>query len=222
MTVSLDVCPHCRRYREQLEEVEERLRQTHKAPVVDIPPIAWGLTSCERIIARALADRNICSRDNIIERFEDERADYCAEPKVIDVYICKMRHKLRRFGIDIQTVYGVGYAIAEHQLGAYRAAIAHTGPSVLGPPIQNAARPVLTPLLLAALNERPHTLNELFAAMGHLRPGTTQQTISSILGHMRDRGEVEAVNRRRESGRAVQVWQMVQTVRKGAGQDVAA
>jgi two-component system cell cycle response regulator CtrA len=35
------------------------------------------------------------------------------EPKIIDVFICKMRKKLKPFGIKIKTIWGQGYFMSE-------------------------------------------------------------------------------------------------------------
>ena len=42
----------------------------------------------------------------------------------VDVFVCKVRRKLKPFGVAIRTIWGVGYAIDEPQRGLLKKALA--------------------------------------------------------------------------------------------------
>lgn len=83
----------------------EKLLLSH-APSV---PIEWQLTASERLVFSTLVSRERVTKDQIMAAlYRDLHRDE-AEPKIVDVFICKLRRKLKPFGIKIETVWGVGY-----------------------------------------------------------------------------------------------------------------
>ena len=73
-------------------------------------PIEFGLTGCEARVFGALLAREIATKSAIFAAVYANRSE-CdqAEPKIVDVFVCKMRRKLKPFGVDIKTAWGTGY-----------------------------------------------------------------------------------------------------------------
>jgi len=105
--------------REQVEDLQERIRdlsQKQGGDYKDFQGIA-GLTDHEARIVAALV---------VAGRMTKERLYYAAygtkaeneqpEPKIIDVFVCKVRKKLARLNVEIKTLWGTGYEMSrEHR-----------------------------------------------------------------------------------------------------------
>ena len=60
-----------------------------------------------------LTTRDIATKSSIMAALYSDRIDgEEVEPKIVDVFVCKMRRKLAKFGVDIMTVWGTGYSLA--------------------------------------------------------------------------------------------------------------
>jgi two-component system cell cycle response regulator CtrA len=86
-----------------------------------LPPIEWRLTGSEArvfgvLLARDLATKALCMAALYSDRIEDE-----VEIKIVDVFICKIRAKLKPFGIGIETRWGEGYFLTSETKAAVRA-----------------------------------------------------------------------------------------------------
>lgn len=102
--------------RERVARLESILMQT--AP----PPIEWRLTASEARVFGCLVNREIATKDAIMAALYCDRldADGAAEPKIVDVFVCKMRRKLKPFGVEIRTVFGQGFVIDPATRSTYR------------------------------------------------------------------------------------------------------
>lgn len=113
--------------RERNEWLEERVAFLERllVPVVALP-LEWALTPNEARLVSALYGRSECSKDQIMAALY--RNDGRDEPmeKIIDVFVCNARAKLKRFGAGIITRWGVGYALDDRG----RAAIDKLNPKV--------------------------------------------------------------------------------------------
>ncbi len=108
-------CPHCRGFRERVEELEEELRQARAmdaAVVTFTPPAEWRLTPGETRIMELLCQRSRVSRDSLVQVWETEHPDWTASSKIFDVWVSKIRAKTSGFGVTIETIRGSGYALA--------------------------------------------------------------------------------------------------------------
>lgn len=77
-------------------------------------------TGKESALLVAMADGRIHTKDNLIQMIYIERPDEAPEMKIIDVFVCKLRKKVARWGIQILTAWGRGYYIADvEKLKAY-------------------------------------------------------------------------------------------------------
>ncbi len=85
-------------------------------------PVAFGLTASEARVRGVLLNRDHAGKETIMLALygglhqQDE-----AEIKIVDVFVCKMRKKLKRFGIEIETVWGRGYRMTPEMKVAARA-----------------------------------------------------------------------------------------------------
>lgn len=71
-------------------------------------PEEWGLTKMEERLVRALAAIAYPTNSQLMTEMYYDHPDGRV-PKIIDVYICKVRKKLRPFGVTIKTRWAVGY-----------------------------------------------------------------------------------------------------------------
>lgn len=115
---------------EALEEEGERLREIiarlERALGMEfIAPVEWRLTGSESRLIGALIAREILTKDaGMAALYRDFGKDE-PDPKIFDVFVCKIRKKLRLFGIEIATLWGVGYRLTPQS----RAELAHLLPA---------------------------------------------------------------------------------------------
>lgn len=74
---------------------------------------AFRMTHCEAIVLSALVWRGRVSKAALHEEVANEAA-----PKIVDVFVCKVRKKLAPFGFEIETVWGWGYALPDQHRAA--------------------------------------------------------------------------------------------------------
>ena len=92
--------------RERIAQLEAQLRGGDR-----YVPVEWGLTRSEATMVLALSTRQQCSKDMLMQALYSGGVDEGAKPKIVDVFICKIRKKLKPFGVDIATIWGLGYAL---------------------------------------------------------------------------------------------------------------
>ncbi|SCM79460.1 hypothetical protein KL86PLE_90413 [uncultured Pleomorphomonas sp.] len=93
-----------------------RLRQPTTAPIrLDERPDflmrlkeAFGLTPAEGRLIQCLMQARACTKPHLHAVVAPE-----AEPKIVDVFVCKIRGKLGKFQVRIETIWGQGYAMTE-------------------------------------------------------------------------------------------------------------
>ncbi|GAB4071727.1 helix-turn-helix domain-containing protein [Ancylobacter sonchi] len=101
---------------EALEAENERLRQRvdqlETALGTDfIVPVEWRLTVSEARCVGVLLKRDVATKDAIMAALYRADGREEADIKIADVFICKIRKKLKPFGIAIETRYGIGWEI---------------------------------------------------------------------------------------------------------------
>lgn len=77
------------------------------------PPPEWLLTPAEVRVFGVLVNRELATKDAVMASLYSDRVtgDEDVNPKIVDVFICKIRKKVKPFGIDIRTVWGHGYSL---------------------------------------------------------------------------------------------------------------
>jgi two-component system cell cycle response regulator CtrA len=111
------------------EELRARVRMLEELTGAnfDAPP-QFGFTRNEVIIFGLLLKNKLVLRSSMMGALYFHKQDE-AEIKIVDVWVCKMRRKLKPYGIVIETQWGQGYfipaeskAIAQSLLDQARAA----------------------------------------------------------------------------------------------------
>lgn len=86
-------------------------------------PLFLGLTGKEGKMLGALMRREMQSKDSLWMALYGTRVDDGPEIKIIDVFVCKIRKKLARFGITIDTIWGQGYRLPPGMREKIKAAV---------------------------------------------------------------------------------------------------
>lgn len=95
-----------------IERLEGRIAQLEDAlGFTYLTPIEWGLTAAMMKLFGCLMARELMTPDAAMQAMYAARVGADDEPhvKIVDVQICKMRAKLKPFGITILTRWGQGY-----------------------------------------------------------------------------------------------------------------
>lgn len=106
---------------EALEAENERLTQRvdQLEAVIGISgvvlPMEWRLTASEARVMGVLLKRELATKDAIMAALYRADARDEAEIKIVDVFICKIRKKLKPFGVQIVTLWGQGYSVSNRQ-----------------------------------------------------------------------------------------------------------
>lgn len=101
-----------RKFREENEELRETIRQLHeeREDRSTLPDWLPHLTPKEKAILGRLKRGSIVSREQLYDA-SCIIADHEPVMKIIEVYIYKLRRKLRNTGIEIETIYAQGYRL---------------------------------------------------------------------------------------------------------------
>ncbi len=93
--------------RERISALEAILMECERLPV------EWALTQQEARVFGVLVNRELATKDAVMAALYSDRPgeEGEVEPKIVDVFVCKIRKKLKPFGLTIQTVWGQGYAL---------------------------------------------------------------------------------------------------------------
>lgn len=105
-------------------ELQVEMMAGEQADRIARVPVEWGLTGREARLLLFLAARGEATKGQIMTALYADRTDDPPEIKIVDVFVCKLRRKLKPFGIAILTLWGRGYALEPAARAAVRAAIA--------------------------------------------------------------------------------------------------
>jgi len=95
------------------DELIAQLQETLSGANVDDHALYFDLTPQEAICLGVLLKNKAPRRSAFMTSLYSARSDDEVDVKIIDVFICKMRKKLKPFGIEIKTHWGDGYEIPE-------------------------------------------------------------------------------------------------------------
>lgn len=77
-----------------------------------LAPVEWRLTASETRVFGTLLARDLATKDAIMAALYRNDAKDEAEIKIVDVFVCKMRRKLKPFGVEVLTRWGEGYYLS--------------------------------------------------------------------------------------------------------------
>lgn len=218
MSVVLDVDPEVvalrRQVRELQEEIEEWKRRSAGLHGDDAdeqefePPREWRLSRSEALVLRVLVERQKATRQLIAMAFEDRHNGHWeAETKIIDVFVCKMRHKLASFGVTIETIWGEGYRLPpEVREGVARACAG--GSPVVGAPVTEGQYGGLTAEVERIVCEagRPLNLAAVNACAIEAGLDPSYNTVGGVLQALHAAGRVSRSPGPDPKGRRAWVW----------------
>lgn len=103
-----------RREHDENDELRARVAMLEDALGVGwVMPRALGLSPKEERLVAALFRRGRLTREGAwTAMYYDSSGDY-PEPKIVDVLLCRVRKKLKPFGMEILTHHGRGFELPE-------------------------------------------------------------------------------------------------------------
>ena len=104
------------------ERLEARVDQLERAMGMDfIAPLEWRLTTAETRVFGVLLARELATVEAVMAALYRDVAKDEAQPKIVDVFVCKIRRKLKPFGVEIRTLWARGYYLEAECKAAIRA-----------------------------------------------------------------------------------------------------
>jgi two-component system cell cycle response regulator CtrA len=107
-----------KKLRERNDYLEEELRQlkrgVERSPaIVEFRIPGAYLTRCESRVLNALIQADLVTKDAVhASVYPQQFIDDAPEIKIIDVFVCKLRQKLKSLAIEINTVWGRGFSMS--------------------------------------------------------------------------------------------------------------
>ena len=102
--------------RERIDILEEELYQLRDLKLNRkwTPPIALALTVHEeKVLTMLMMQSGTVSKDAMMASLYNLQMKDSPGPKIIDVYVCKLRKKLKPWGIQVTTDWGRGYKLTD-------------------------------------------------------------------------------------------------------------
>ena len=85
-------------------------------------PIEWALSRQESLLFAGLVHRGLLTKDGAMAVvYGGLGRERDVNPKIIDVFICKIRKKLKPHGVRIETLWGRGWQLAAEDRARFRA-----------------------------------------------------------------------------------------------------
>lgn len=98
---------------ETIKKQAERIKQLEELfGLPEVPP-QLGLSLSESRLLKALMSRGLWHKEALFREVYSDRyhEDDCPDLPILDVFVHKIRKKLKPFGFKITTCWGVGYAL---------------------------------------------------------------------------------------------------------------
>lgn len=101
------------RLRDELDALKETLG------IGFLAPIEWRLTGAETKVFGRLLRGGPATKDALMACLYRDLGRDEVEIKIVDVFVCKLRKKIKPFGFVIETIWGVGYAMSAEMRALY-------------------------------------------------------------------------------------------------------
>ena len=141
-------------------------------PIADIRRIL-GIPRRPASLLLSLMDGRIHTKENILQIIYMDRPDEAPESKIVDVFVCKIRKKVKPWGVRIETIWGSGYRLVDvDRLKDYLA----------GKPLEFV--PVQEPVPVIGIDHSKHVdtganLKAVFTVIREIAGKTTRATFTS-------------------------------------------
>lgn len=97
----------------KIEELKEQVRQLQKVLVPPfVTPVEWGLTRKQKALFCMLLKREIVTRDMLDAA---EITGVSITPNHGNVILYQLRKKLKKFGAQVKTEWGVGWRLVDRK-----------------------------------------------------------------------------------------------------------
>lgn len=96
------------------EMLRERVRQLEaelSGGADFVAPFEWGLTFSEAQVLGIFVARELVTKHAIMQALYSSIGREGVEEKICDVFICKIRKKLKPYGVGITTRWGQGWSL---------------------------------------------------------------------------------------------------------------
>lgn len=102
------------RQRDEIEELRERIRQLEEllCPIL-LTPSCWKLNPGENRLFCALTTRDWVTKEALgraAQLHDDTNGD-----NLTGVLVCHIRRKTKRYGVQIETIWGLGYRLVDRE-----------------------------------------------------------------------------------------------------------
>lgn len=87
-------------------------------------PVEWRLTCSENRVFGTLMARDLATKEAILAALYRDVGKDEAEIKIVDVFVCKLRKKIKPFGIEVHTRWGEGYYLLPETKSRIRESLA--------------------------------------------------------------------------------------------------
>jgi two-component system cell cycle response regulator CtrA len=113
------------RANQQLREENDLLKEqiaylTSALMGSDVLPLEWNLTESEERVMRVMISREFATKEAISAALYWDKDEPSDAIKTIDVMVCRIRRKLKPYGIDIKTHWGRGFYLPAEIRRQYR------------------------------------------------------------------------------------------------------
>lgn len=102
---------------EEIDHLQEQLRQLREelAPSSVVIPREWKLTASQSRVFAHMTTRELVTHSSImLALYSDRPADH-PDPRIVPVFVAKIRRKLAPHGVRIDTVWGQGFSLVDRQ-----------------------------------------------------------------------------------------------------------
>ena len=102
--------------REKIGELEEQVRQLKKLLVPPfVTPVEWCLTGQEQTLFCMLLTRDRVTRDMFNAVAITRPSTKNAANQCCDMAVCHLRKKLKKFGVQVKTEWGLGWRLVDRK-----------------------------------------------------------------------------------------------------------
>jgi len=104
------------------EELREKIRALEETMGLRLEaPLVFQLTAYESKMLGALFKCEMLTKQHAMNALYSDRVDLEPDIKIVDVFISRLRKKLKPFAVEVETVWGQGYRMPARSKAAVAA-----------------------------------------------------------------------------------------------------